>query len=101
MVFCVAVRLFCAPWAYCYIISGAGVVSGTPHPAYEIRIYLHCSLLRALKCLSVQAYKTLNSCGEGLLVNLFGVSCPHWIKSVRLKSALARTRTRARTIDPN
>ena len=24
---------FCAPWAYCYIISGAGVVSGTPHPA--------------------------------------------------------------------
>ena len=24
---------FFAPWAYCYIISGAGVVSGTPHPA--------------------------------------------------------------------
>ena len=28
-----AVRLFCSPWAYCDIISGAGVVSGTPHPA--------------------------------------------------------------------
>ena len=24
---------FFAPLAYCYIISGAGVVSGTPHPA--------------------------------------------------------------------
>ena len=29
----VAVRPFCAPWAYLNIISGAGVVSGTPHPA--------------------------------------------------------------------
>ena len=28
-----AVRPFCAPWACFYIISGAGVVSGTPHPA--------------------------------------------------------------------
>ena len=25
--------LFCAPWACLYIISSAGVVSGTPHPA--------------------------------------------------------------------
>ena len=32
-VFFVAIRPFCAPWAYLYIISGAGVVSGTPHPA--------------------------------------------------------------------
>ena len=24
---------FCALWSYCYIISGVGVVSGTPHPA--------------------------------------------------------------------
>ena len=32
-VFFVAVRPFCAPWACLYIISGAGVVSGTPHPA--------------------------------------------------------------------
>ena len=31
--FFVAVRPFCAPWACLYIISGAGVVSGTPHPA--------------------------------------------------------------------
>ena len=34
---------------------------------YEIRIYLHGSLLKALNCLSVLAYKTPNSCGEGLL----------------------------------
>ena len=27
------VRPFCAPWAYWYIISGAGIVSATPHPA--------------------------------------------------------------------
>ena len=40
---------------------------------YEIRIYLHRSSLRVLNCRSVQAYKTPNSCGEGLLVNLFGV----------------------------
>ena len=40
---------------------------------YEIRIYLHCSSLRALNCRSVQAYMTPNSCGEGLHVNLFGV----------------------------
>ena len=24
--------LFCALWAYCYIISGVGIVSRTPHP---------------------------------------------------------------------
>ena len=28
--FFVAVRLYCAPWAYSYIISGAGIVSGIP-----------------------------------------------------------------------
>ena len=31
--FCVALRPFCAPWACLYIISSAGIVSGTPHPA--------------------------------------------------------------------
>ena len=31
--FFVAVRPFCAFWACLYIISGAGVVFGTPHPA--------------------------------------------------------------------
>ena len=40
---------------------------------YEIHIYLHRSSLRALNCWSVQAYKTPNSCGECLLVNLLGV----------------------------
>ena len=34
---------------------------------YEIHIYLYGSLLKALNCLSVLAYKTPNSCGEGLL----------------------------------
>ena len=33
LVFFVAVRPFCARWACLYIISGAGVVSGTLHPA--------------------------------------------------------------------
>ena len=40
---------------------------------YEIRIHLHCSLLRTLNCRLVKAYKTPNSCGEGLLGNLLGV----------------------------
>ena len=31
--FFLAVRTHCAHWAYSYIISGAGVVSGIPHPA--------------------------------------------------------------------
>ena len=31
--FLVAVRPFCAPCACLYIISSAGVVTGTPHPA--------------------------------------------------------------------
>ena len=32
--FCVAFMPFCAPWAYWYIISGGGIVSGTPPPQY-------------------------------------------------------------------
>ena len=39
---------------------------------YEIGIYRHCSSLRAL----VQAYKTPNSCGEGLL---WSEAYPRWI----------------------
>ena len=35
---------FLAPWSYSYIISGAGVVSGTRTRPYEIRIYHHRSL---------------------------------------------------------
>ena len=33
--FFLAVRPLCTPWACKYIISGAGVVSGTPHPAVK------------------------------------------------------------------
>ena len=47
-----------------------------------------------------EAYKTPNSCGEGLLVNLFGVSPIPTGYSLRALNPLG-TQTRARTINPN
>ena len=64
---------FCAHWAYCYIISGVGVVSGTLHPAVWDTHISSLQFARGLNCQLVQAYKTPSSCGEGLFVNLFGV----------------------------
>ena len=65
---------FFTPWAYCYIIFPVQALYPEPRTRlYEICIYLHCSSLRALNCRLVQAYETPNSCGEGLLSNLFRV----------------------------
>jgi hypothetical protein len=59
---------------------------------YEIRIYLHSSVLRALTAGQFRAYKARNSCEEGLLYNLLGVRpVPTRYSLYALKSILART----------
>ena len=64
--FFVAVRPFCAPWAFLYIISGAGVVSGTLHPAVGDMHISSSQFAQSVDCRLIQAYKNPNSCGEGL-----------------------------------
>ena len=62
--FCVAVKPFCAPLAYWYTISGAGVVSGTPHPAVWDMHISSSQFAQSVDCRLVQAYKTPTVVGK-------------------------------------
>jgi hypothetical protein len=64
---------FCAIWAYCTVFSGAGVVSGTLRLAVWDTHISSLQFAQSVDCRSVQAYKTRNSCREGLLYNHLGV----------------------------
>ena len=66
--------LFSSPPGYiATLFSGAGVVSRTMHPAVWDTHMSSPQCAQSVDCRSVQAYETPNSCGEGLLGNLFGV----------------------------
>ena len=66
--------LLFSPHGHIATLFSSGALYPEPRTRlYEIPIYLYRSSLWELNCWSVQAYKTPNSCGEGLLGNLFRV----------------------------